>query len=139
MSARESLNPSAYAALANAHFQLYSKRDVHAARNWAGTASRRALEEDDFFTLYSAIAIVGLVAAGEGDREATKAALGQIERLLGTADEICYADAVPFLELLVAADDDISAKARRLAGLIVPTINDPDFRARAEAVAGVQS
>jgi hypothetical protein len=139
MSERESLHPSAYTALANAYFQLHSKRDSHAARNWAEIASRRALEEHDLSTLYSASAVGGRLAARDGDRVAAEAALRQIEILLGSADEmICYGDAVAFLELL-GKTGDMAAKARRLAGLIAPKIEDVDFRARAETVAGLQS
>lgn len=140
MSERESLHPSAYTALANAYFQLHSKRDGHAGRSWAETATRRALEEHDWSTLYSASAVGGLLAARDGDEAAARAALNRIEGLLGSADEmISYGDAVGFLELLGKSDGDMGAEARRLAGLIAPRIEDADFRARAEAVAGLQS
>jgi ATP/maltotriose-dependent transcriptional regulator MalT len=137
MSEREALRPSAYSALANAYFQLYSRRDSHAARTWAETASRRALEEHDLSTLYSASALAGLLAAGEGDLDRAKSALDQIESLLGRADEIVYADAVVFLESLRAAGDDMAARAKLLAASIAPTIEDTDFRSRAEVVAGL--
>lgn len=137
MSERESLHPSAYSALANAYFQLHSRRDSNAARNWAEIALRRALEEHDLGTLYSANAVGGLIAANAGDKTATRAALNRIESLLGSHDEmICYGDAVVFLELLGKADGDIATKARQLAGRIAPKIEDADFRARAEAIAG---
>lgn len=140
MSERESLHPSARTALANAYFQLHSKRDNQAARNWAETASRRALEEHDLSTLYSASALGGLLAAGDGDRVAAKVALSRIESLLDSTDEtICYGDAVTFLDLLGKTDDDMAAKVREIAGLVAPKIEDADFRARAEAISRLQS
>lgn len=140
MSERESLHPSAYTALANAYFQLHSKRDGHAARRWAETAAQRALEEHDWSTLYSASAVGGLLAASDGDEASIETALNRLEGLLDNADKtITYGDAVVFLELLGKADNDLAARARRLAGLIAPKIEDVDFRARAEVVAGLQS
>src|SRR5262249_39385094 len=118
----------------------HTKHDSDAAHNWAEIASRRAVEEHDSSTLYSASAVRGLIAANAGDEAATRSALNRIEILLDSPDEmICYGDAVPFLELLGKADDDIAAIARQLAGRIAQKIDDADFRTRAESIARLQS
>jgi len=136
LSQRETLYPSASTALACAYFLLYSRRDNQAARQWACTAVRRAIEESDLSTIYSASALGGLIAAQDGDEVATRAAMDRIENLIDAADgTICYGDAVAFFESLIKIGGDIAAKAKKLAQRIVPNIEDADFRARAEAVA----
>jgi hypothetical protein len=133
---RETLDPSAHTALANAYFHLYSAHDDKAARQWSETSSRRALQEHNHGILYSATALTGLLAARHGDQDASRQML---ERLVGLVDSddvtISYGDAVPFLESLRTANAQTAAKARHLAGLIAAKIEDPDFRDRASAIA----
>jgi hypothetical protein len=133
---RESLDPSAPTALANAYFHLYSAHDDHAAREWSETSLRRALQEHDQSTLYSATALTGLLAARHGDQEAMQQMLGRLAELVDSDDAtICYGDAIPFFESLKMADAQTKAKARILVGRITVRIKDPDFRDRATAVA----
>ena len=136
MAQRETLNPSAYAALANAYFHLHSAHDDLAARQWSETSSRRAVREHDQGTLYSSTALTGLLAARQGDQETLQEMLERLVELIDSDDlTIRYGDAVPFLESLRTADAKTTAKARLLAGRIAVKIEDPDFHDRASAVA----
>src|SRR4051794_25175727 len=67
MRQRESLDPSAATALSAAYFELYTRGDHDAAKRWGETAVFRAHEERGWSTLFSATALLGVVAATKGD------------------------------------------------------------------------
>ncbi len=137
LSKRESLNPSAYAALAGAYFQTHSKRDDQAAAKWAEIAERRAAAEGDLGTLYSAAALSGLLAVRRGDLGAAQLALDRLGGLVGSSDMICYGDAIIFLESLKSSPGEVIAKVKPLARMIASKIEDPEFRTRADAIANL--
>lgn len=136
---REALNPSAYSALASAQFYLHTVHDDRIAREWSETSTRRAIEEHDWSTLYSAAVIIGLVAIRQGDREGLQKQMDQLEVMLDRDDErVSYGDAVPLLESLKSDDDTRTRKrVQRLAERIADKIIDPEFRTRARDIANM--
>ena len=135
MKQRESLNPSGATALSYAYFESYTRQDQDAAQRWAKTAIVRASDEHDSSTLYSAAAIVGITAANKGDSTAVAFSLQQIAALLEEEpDDINYSDAVALLEL-TAKRSDFTDITRHIAQRIASRIQDPEFRAKAQAIA----
>jgi hypothetical protein len=135
MDRREAGQPSAHVAMSQSYFQLYMQTDLHAARHWAEVAAQRAQIEKEWCILYSANAVSGLAAENIGDRTAVISALDAMEALIGKHEDISFGDAVPFLEAVSRSGYEAGPKARHLAGLIAPLIEDQEFRDRAERVA----
>lgn len=137
MDRREIDQPSAHVAMSQAYFQLHTQADFAAARHWAELAIQRAEMEKEWSVLFSANAVRGLAAERIGDRTAVIIALDAIEPLLGKHEDISYGDAVPFLEAVSKPGGEAVSKARHLAGLIAPLIDDREFRNRAERAANL--
>jgi hypothetical protein len=135
IASRESLDPSASTALSNANFFLYIAGTSDEARHWADLACSRARTADDFTTLYSSIAMSGLIAAQQQEQSAARALLHELDVLVADGrNDMPYGDAVPFLEASLGLSGDIRAGARDLARMIAPKIEDLEFRARAIAI-----
>ncbi len=134
MDRRETNQPSAHVAMSQSYFQFYTQRDFAKAQRWAEVAIQRAETEREWGILFSANALRGLAAKHTGDRTAIIGALDAVEPLIGKHEDISYGDVVPFLEAASKSADEIAPKARRIAGLIAPLIEDEEFRNRAEDV-----
>jgi len=137
MNMREAQQPLAHVALSQAYFQLHIRSDLRAAQHWAEKAKERAQAEEDWCTLYSASAVIGIVAADTNNRATVISALETMESLVGKDEFISYGDAVLLLEAAAKDGDEAATKARQLAVRLAPLIDDEDFRARAEAISGV--
>lgn len=131
---RETNQPSAHVAMSQSYFQFYTRADFPVAQRWAEVAIQRAETEKEWGVLFSANVIRGLAAKHAGDRTAIIAALDAIEPLIGKHEDISYGDVVPFLEAMSKSGDEAASKARQLAGLIAPLIEDKEFRNRAEQI-----
>jgi hypothetical protein len=135
MDLREKNQPSAHVALSQSYFQFYTQRHFAQAQRWAEVAIQRAETQREWGVLFSANALRGLAAKHTCDTAAMMGALDAVELLVGKDVGIAYGDVVPFLEATGKSADEVAPKARRIAGLIAPLIEDDEFRNRAEDVA----
>jgi hypothetical protein len=135
MDRREANQPSAHVAMSQSYFQFYTQTDFSAAQHWAEVAIQRAEMEKEWSVLFSANAVRGLAAERIGDKRAVISALDAIEPWLDKHEDISIGDVVPFLEVVSKSGDEIGTKAQHLARLIIPFIEDQEFRFRAKQIA----
>ncbi|MGB8769731.1 MAG: hypothetical protein WCC92_08955 [Candidatus Korobacteraceae bacterium] len=131
----EKLKPSAQNAVEWALFMMNCRRNPAEAAKWAELAVRRAEDEETPEILYSAAALVGLLAAKRNDLSGVQSAVIKLRSLAQQTHRLPFGDEVLFLEASLTLPPEIRRDITEFARYVVPFIEDQDYRARAERVA----
>jgi hypothetical protein len=128
----DKLNPSAHNGMEWAMFELNCKRGIKGARVWAGIAVQRAESEKADGTHYSALALVGLLAAREFDLSTVRSVLQKLRSLVSSDKDLPFGDEVVFLEASTEFDADIKKSVAELAAELLPFIENSEYKRRVE-------
>jgi hypothetical protein len=127
---KELIRQSAQNAMQWTQFMLFCKSFHAEAAKWADIAISRSEQTSDVYTLYTATAFRGLIAAKDNDRATVRRMLARITAL-AIGKDLPFGDEVLFLEAASALGEDVQEDARGVSSLIAPKIQDPEYRLRA--------